>query len=215
MLSISFSLAIKNFGMIHEIKNFFWGLKRWRLTVIIDACILLNKDDLTKLKYLRHIFIPRAVQEQINRMALATETDDVSDARARQLAAEIASVMLKKIKSGKWKIVGSTGTGLLQSIENKKLSEFNEEIIQQLEKMYKKKKEIWDGKREKLELGPIKFDSQLILKDLIGSTDLRIIATCLNLKRTAKNFYLITRDKALAILAKTFGINVKERIRDL
>lgn len=202
--------------MLNKIKNFFWALKRWRLTVVIDACILLNKDDLLKLKYLRHVFIPRAVQEQISRMALPAETGNASDTiKAQQLAAEVKSVMLKKIKSGKWKIVGSTGTGLLQSIENKKLSEFSDEIIQQLEKLYKKKKEIWDGKREKLELAPIKFDSQLILRDLIGSTDLRIIAACLSLKKIVPHFYLITRDKALIILAKTFEIDVKEKVKDL
>ncbi|MGB9609228.1 MAG: PIN domain-containing protein [Patescibacteria group bacterium] len=201
--------------MINEIKNFLWALKRWKLRVVVDACILLNKDDLKKLKYLRHVFIPRAVQEQISRMVLQTDTDGTSEARGQQLAAEIESEMLEKIKKGKWKVIGSTGTGLLQSIENKKLGEFDQEIVKQLEKLYKRKKEIWNEKREKLELAPLKFDSQLILKDLIGSTDLRIIATCLNLKRTTPNFYLITRDKTLAILAKTFRIDVKERAKDL
>lgn len=201
--------------MFNEIKNFFWTLKRWRIKVVVDACILLNKDDLKKLKYLRYVFVPRAIQEQISRMALQVDTNDASEAKAQQLAAEVESMMSKKIKIKRWKIIGSAGTGLLQSIENKKLSEFSEETMKELEKIYKKKKKIWDGKREKLELAPLQFDSQLILKDLVGSTDLRIIASCLNLKKVEPHFYLVTRDKVLAILAKTFGIKVKEKIEDL
>lgn len=201
--------------MLREIKNFFWALKRWRKKIVIDACVLLNKDDLEKLKYLHHVYIPRSVREQISRMAIQAREGVEVEIKDPQLVIEVELLMLEKIEKGKWKVIGSTGTGLLQSIENRKLGEFDEEVVKQLERLYKKKKEIWDGKREKLELAPIKFDSQLILKDLIGSTDLRIIAACLNLKRTAKNFYLITRDKALAILAKTFGLEVKEKVEDL
>jgi rRNA-processing protein FCF1 len=201
--------------MLQKIKNFFWALKRWNLKVVVDACILLDDKDLEKLKYLYHVFIPRAVLEQINRLAINANAEDTSEMRGQQMAIKIQSLVLNKIRSQKWQIAGSTGTGLLQSIENKKIGEFGKAVVEQLEKLYKRKKEIWNGKRKKLELAPLQFDSKLILRDLIGSTDLRIIASCLNLKRKNKNVILITRDKTLAILAQALGINVKQSVNDL
>jgi len=201
--------------MLQKIKNFFWALKRWNLKVVIDACILLDDKDLEKLKYLHYVFIPRAVLEQINRLAINVNAEDTSEMRGQQMAIKIQSLVLNKIRSKKWQIAGSTGTGLLQSIENKKIGEFGKAVVEQLEKLYKRKKEIWNGKRKKLELAPLQFDSKLILRDLIGSTDLRIIASCLNLKRKNKNVILITRDKTLVILAQALGINVKQSVNDL
>jgi hypothetical protein len=194
--------------MFKKIRNFFWALRKRKFRFVVDTCIFLNKDDLEKLQFLNKIYIPRAVQEQISRLA--------SEINKEQEIAKKAEILIsEKLSNGKWQIIGSTGTGLLQAIENKKISDLPQEMIKQLEKIYKKKKDVWDEKREKLKLEPLKFTPQLILKDLIGLNDLRILASCLNLKKINFDFYLITRDKTLSILANFFGINVIEKFDDL
>lgn len=197
-----------------KIKKIIWGVKKRNYQVVIDTCILLHPTDREWLEYLRHVFIPRAVHEQITRMAVGLEAENKL---AQNLAVAAESFVLNKIFTDRWKIIGSSGTGLLQSIENKKVSELDGPVVKKIEEIYQRKKDVWNGKRKQLELKPIKFNSELILKDLVGSTDLRIITACLNLKKNKPNqpVVLITHDRALGLLAQTFDIQVKEKVNSL
>lgn len=67
-------------------------------------------------------------------------------------------------------------------------------------------------------MSPLVFDpDNLALRDLLGSTDLRILTACLNLQRQdgVGSFYLATRDKTILALAQELEIKTVQRIRDL
>lgn len=204
--------------MLKKIRYFLWALPRRNKKVVIDTCVLLNRDDRERLKYLRQVLIPRAVQEQITRMAAAMEMKDVSTAKKLQDIVKVEELVLDKVVSKKWQIIGSSGTGLLQAIENKKLSELDDNLVSHIKGIFSKRKDVWNQKRGGLGLSPLVFDpDNLALRDLLGSTDLRILTACLNLQRQdgVGSFYLATRDKTILALAQELEIKTVQRIRDL
>lgn len=133
--------------MLKKIRYFLWALPRRNKKVVIDTCVLLNRDDRERLKYLRQVLIPRAVQEQITRMAAAMEMKDVSTAKKLQDIVKVEELVLDKVVSKKWQIIGSSGTGLLQAIENKKLSELDDNLVSHIKGIFSKRKDVWNQKR--------------------------------------------------------------------
>jgi hypothetical protein len=211
-------LNLLDIKMLKRIRYFLWALPRRNRKVVVDTCILLNRDDRERLKYLRQVLIPRAVQEQISRMAAAFEVDDANTAKKLQDIVKVEELVLGKVADRKWQIVGSSGTGLLQAIENKKLSELDDNLVSHIKSIFSKRKDVWNQKRGDLGLSPLVFNpDNLALRDLLGSTDLRILTACLNLQRQdgAGPFWLATRDKTVLALAKELEIRTVQRIKEL
>ncbi|MDD2646692.1 MAG: PIN domain-containing protein [Patescibacteria group bacterium] len=201
--------------MFKKIRLYFWGLSRKKKNVVVDTCVLLSGQDRERLKYLKNIYIPRAVLEQVLRMGLQKEKEEDENMHYN-IFFIIQIIILQKILNRKWHVAGSSRSGLLQSIENKTLAEFDTNTAEQLRNIFRKNKREWNLKREKINLAPISDPHATALRDLIGTTDLRIIASCLSLKRTENDkIYLLTRDKSLSVLAQAMGIIVIKRAQDI
>jgi len=204
------------FRFFHKIKYYFWARTRPKVNLIIDTCILLSGEDRKRLRYLENIYIPRAVLEQVLRMGLEKEKEDPTHPTAKNIFFVITVLALEKLLKNKWHLAGSSKTGLLQSIENKTLAEFDANTAQQFQIIFRRRKREWNQKREKINLAPIIDPHNIVLRDLIGTTDLRIIAACLSLKEGLKNrTYLVTRDRFLTILAQAMGVTVIKQVKDI
>jgi len=204
------------FRFVQKIKYYFWARTRPKVNLIIDTCILLSGEDRKRLRYLENIYIPRAVLEQVLRMGLEKEKEDPTHPTAKNIFFVITVLALEKLLKNKWHLAGSSKTGLLQSIENKTLAEFDANTAQQFQIIFRRRKREWNQKREKINLAPIIDPHNIVLRDLIGTTDLRIIAACLSLKEGLKNrTYLVTRDRFLTILAQAMGVTVIKQVKDI
>ena len=203
-------------SMFKRLKYFFWALFRSHKKLVIDTCILLSGEDRRRLRYLRHVYIPRAVLEQVLRMGLEKEKEKPEYPGAVNIFFVITILVLEKLIQKKWYLAGSSKSGLLQSIENKTLAEFDANTAQQLQAIFRRRKREWNQKREKINLAPIVDPHTVALRDLIGKTDLRIIAACLSLKeKETDKSYLVTRDRSLTVLAQAMGIIVIKQVKDI
>lgn len=160
-----------------------------------------------------NLWLPYAVWQQIKRMAERVEEtvgeDRVSNTEripvftnGDRAAKEVEPIMREMVAGGKWKIAGSAGTGIVKGLSGEKLSNLRPDTRRDLGSLFRRRRKQVD------------FD-KTTLNQLVGITDLRILATCLSLRKEFPNITLITGDKTLGLIAKDKDLRVIETVEGM
>ena len=83
--------------MFRRLKYFLWALFRSHKKLVIDTCVLLSGEDRRRLRYLRNVYIPRAVLEQVLRMGLEKEKEGPTYPGAVNIFFVITILVLEKL----------------------------------------------------------------------------------------------------------------------
>ncbi len=188
------------------------------------------------------VIVPIAVYEQLLRRAgmlagSGNKEDDfsgISDIEqkiletGREEAKNVVNFIREMVRDNKnWWMGGSRGTGIVKALSNKRIRELGSSVQDKLNSLYTfRKRAEEDGLIDSRLIGEIpemlkKIDAEKIsetlgnikLKDVLGSTDIRILATCVNLKRKhISNLVLVTRDKSVLIIAQALGIDATKKL---
>ncbi|MCK4968384.1 MAG: hypothetical protein KAS12_04980 [Candidatus Aenigmarchaeota archaeon] len=214
-----------------------WAYRRRNTSVILDACAvydLAHKKDrsyvlLQALTFLRRksILLPGAICQQVKRKS--EKNDDISKSELFNDGQTLIEEIISKKKGIK---VGSQKTGLVNCLGHKSIGSLNlsKEDLSFCRREYKKQvKKILARLKQGTEID-FNFDVDLdddflnpTLKRLLGTTDLRVIASALVLQQADKKckrrqnheYIIITRDRMLAIVAQALGVKTIKKILDL
>lgn len=176
--------------------------------LVLDTCVLLDEVSRQKLEEL-HAFIPRAVIEELYRIVKSNHEAPFSE-EIRIEAQKAIHTCQKMIKKRQWDMSGSNGSGIVQSLQNKRMSELGDEVIHNVQRLLPWwKVENINQKREQLlkkePINPEQID-MILLEDFLGATDLRILATAIKLSEDGYHVFLVTYDRILAAISEGLGI---------
>lgn len=176
--------------------------------VVIDTSSLFSEDVKGELMNLEKVFIPLAVFEEIHRMACVNGNEDSNELSKEEvsIAASFLNEMLLN-KKNKWDIIGSRGTGIVGELRKTRIIDLNEESQHQIWRTFKTRTRFLDNRSKNL-------NPYSTLYDLLGMTDLRVIASARNLQKQGKqSVVLITKDKIMLIIAKEYGLGALESLK--
>ena len=210
---------------IRIIKRFYykiWALKYKQIHIVVDTCALLSSREIERLACLKNIWVPRSVWQQIGRMVnpelVCVEEPDKEDClvsktplkseilikKTKEAAQRAEVIMTQMLNKHHWKIISSRGTGIVGWISRRKVDDLDPEIKKELKALLKKRSQ--------------KFDPEISLGDLVGSTDLRILAAAIFLLRRKKienKLVVISEDRILSLISRNQGIKVLRSTKDL
>ena len=210
------------FRIIQRFYYRIWALRYNQINFVVDTCAFLSSREMDRLVCLKNIWVPRSVWQQIGRMINpASASVDESDEedylvlktpqkseilvnKTKEAAQRAEAIMRKKLTLRQWKIISSRGTGIVGWLSHRKINELDPEIKKQLQTLLKKRSQ--------------KFDIEMTLGDLVGSTDLRILAVAIFLLRRKKmenKLIVISEDRILSLIARNQGLKVLRTTADL
>ena len=218
--------------------KFFKALRRWirghveariwahkhrelnrEFNIVVDTCTLLSGEERAILRYFK-VWLPYAVWQEIRRQARViasggaeeVEVDEnsttpkrdlsVSDRKKEATAKITAPLMRKLVIKGKWSIFGSAGTGMVGKLMRVCISNLDTYCKTELDYLYR-----WRRKE---------LDWNWNLEDLVGTSDIRVLATALQLMNEGiPNVVLLTKDKTLTLVAKSYDIRVEDKVSEI
>jgi len=198
-----------------------WAQKHRELNrefnIVVDTCVLLAGEQRKILRYFK-VWLPLAVWQEIRKqakkIALGGEEDEnklsleqkspVSDSGSeKEKAAKITAPLMRKLViKGKWIIFGSAGTGMVGRLMRIPISNLNTDCKTELDHLWRRRRKVLDWNQN--------------LEELVGTSDLRVLATALQLRdENIPNIILLTKDKTLTLVAKSYGVRVESEIAKL
>ena len=214
--------------------KFFKALRRWirghveariwahrhrefnrEFNVVVDTCVLFTGEELERLRFFK-VWLPYAVWEEVRKqakiIASGGEEDEnkstpkrelsVSDRKKEATAKITAPLMRKLVIKGKWSIFGSAGTGMVGKLMRVCISNLDTYCKTELDYLYR-----WRRKE---------LDWNWNLEDLVGTSDIRVLATALQLMNEGiPNVVLLTKDKTLILVAKSYDIRVEDKVSEI
>ena len=184
-----------------------------KFNIVVDTCVLLAGEARAILRYFK-VWLPLAVWQEIRRqakiIASGEEEDDseqklpVPDSNSeKETAAKITAPLMRRLViKRKWSIFGSAGTGMVGRLMRVCISNLDIDCKAELESLCRRRRKALDWNQN--------------LEELVGTSDLRVLATALQLTNEGiPNVVLLTKDKILTLVAKSYHIRVISEIAQL
>lgn len=173
--------------------------------VVIDTSGFLNEQAQKELGILLrlNLYIPTGVYQQINRMVMARAANGPTLENLRKTQ----EIIRKMVEKGKWRLLSSRGSRIVPGLRKIEISHLDSEFQGKIWTLVKKR--ISNVRYQG-------FNDFTTLEDLLGVTDLRVIAGALYLqqqKGNKKEIILFTKDKMMSIVAVSQGVSVKDTFR--